>query len=504
MASLSNHILTITEPTIKLDELGYKSFGEAEGNERANTSEGYDVIISINAYIFKDEDIKSFVLKNDSVIPTLDVTLVDTMGLFGAETYPRDGDVLNFRMASKTNETYKDIRIDFDIVRVSSPNTNKYKEESSGGAKYTFNCRMKIPGIYAENCKSYGSGTSLDHIESIANDLKLGLATNIDSSDDTMNLVLAYNSVADTLADLVKHSYVGEDSFQTYSIDPYYYINYVDYNQLLNAEGEFEDVLASFEVEINDQPSTKDEGTESGDRIESPLILSNHDQYLGTNLHINSYSLKNNAGSKLKKNGYKRAIQYYENDSEENGLITFDIEALSGNNLKEIEEPLKGRRGEERYKDEVKHKYVGRRHTDPETSNTHLNYEYAKIHNIQNIDELAKMTLEIELDAYNPAIHRYQKIPVTIFHSSEAKIGADRLIKEDKVDKGFDETVPAEQDVPSPGKLVPDEFITGYYIVGGIQYVYKEADGNIKQKLTLLRREWPGRINTMTAENLSQ
>lgn len=503
MASLSNHILTITEPTIKLDELGFNSMGEGEGNERANTTQSYDTIVSINAYIFKDEDIKSFTLKSDGVIPSLDLVLVDTRGLFSTETYPRDGDVINFRLASKSNETYKDIRIDFDIVRVTSPNSNADKEQLTGGRKYTFNCRMKIPGIYAENCKGYGSGTSLEHIESIANDLKLGLATNIDASDDTMNLVLAYNSVADTLEELVKHSYVGEESFQTYSIDPYYYINYVDYNDLLNTEGEFEDVLASFDVDIDDQPSTKDEGTDSGNKLEGPLVLTTHNRYIGTNLHIESYSIKNNAGSKLKKNGYKRSIQYYENDSEETGLVTFDIEALSGKNLSDIEEPLKGRRGENRFEEEVKHKYVGRRHTDPETSNTHLNYEYAKIHNIQNLDEIKKMTLEIQLDAYNPAIHRYQKIPIVIFHAEAEKISADRIVKENKVEKGFDETVPSEEEIPNPGKLVVDNFISGYYIVGGIQYIYKEAEGKIKQKLTLIRREWPGRLNTMSAENLS-
>ena len=42
-----------------------------------------------------------------------------------------------------------------------------------------------------------------------------------------------------------------------------------------------------------------------------------------------------------------------------------------------------------------------------------------------------------------------------------------------------------------------DEFASGHYIVGGIEYIYKDGDPSIRQKLTLLRREWPIRVNTV-------
>ena len=37
---LNAHILTITEPTIKLDKLEFESFGEEEYDKSANTSKG--------------------------------------------------------------------------------------------------------------------------------------------------------------------------------------------------------------------------------------------------------------------------------------------------------------------------------------------------------------------------------------------------------------------------------------------------------------------------------
>lgn len=499
MAALDNHILTIIEPTIKLDEVQFPSFGEEEGNEKANTSKGYNVLISINNYTFSDEDIRSMLLKVDSKIPTVDIVLEDSLGLFKTDTYPRDGDVINLRLGARQKETYKDIRIDFDITRVNSPTANP-QDPSGRGIKYTISGRMKVPGLYADISKSYGKGTSLDHIESIATELQLGLATNIDSADDEMNLFIAYDSINDKLDELVTHSYISDDSFQTYSIDPYYYINYVDMNKLMESEETFEDALATLDVNMTDQPLDVD--TDNSNNMKHPLLLSNHRRYMGTSIHISGYSLKNNAGSNLKKNGYKQTLKFYENDSDE-GLVSFDIEPISSKNMKDIEEPLKGRRGEDRYLKEVKSKWMGRKNSDPETTNIHLNYEFAAVHNNQNLDELKKMTLEIELATINPAIHRYQKIPVIIFKESADEIGADKVIKDKKNEQGFDVSDDATEEVPQAGTVVADEFFSGYYVVGSIQYIYKSEYPSVAQKITLLRREWPSRINNINEETVS-
>ena len=500
MASLDNHILTILEPTIELDKVEFDSFKEGEGNEKANTSHDYNVLVSINGYTFSDENIKNMVLKVTGKIPTIDLVLEDTQGLFKADTYPRDGDVINIRLGARQKETYKDIRIDFDIVEVNSPKGNP-QDPDRRGIKYTFSGRMKVPGLYADISKSYGKGTSLDHIESIATDLKLGLATNIDSSDDEMNLFIAYDSIDDVIGDLVKHSYIDDDSFQTYSIDPYYYINFVNMNLLMESEETFEDALAALDISMEDMQTSVD--TNESNNMKAPLLLSTHNRYTGTSMHISSYALQNNAGSNLKKNGYKQTLKFYENDSEE-GLVSFDIEPVSSKKMKDIEEPMKGRRGEDRYKKEVKTKWMGRKNSDPETSNIHLNYEFAAIQNAQNLDELGKMTLQIELATINPAIHRYQKIPIIIFKEHADDIGADKVIKDRKKEQGFDvEADEQTEDIPQAGTVVADEFLSGYYVVGGIEYLYKADFPSVAQKITLLRREWPSRVNNINEDTVA-
>ena len=43
-----------------------------------------------------------------------------------------------------------------------------------------------------------------------------------------------------------------------------------------------------------------------------------------------------------------------------------------------------------------------------------------------------------------------------------------------------------------------DEFHTGYYVVEDIKYMYDSDTGaGIQQKITLLRREWPSKLNTI-------
>lgn len=493
MASIDNHILTVTEPTISLDKVEFASFGANEGDDNA----GINLVVSINGYIFSMENIKNMIVDCMGTIPTIDLVLIDTSGQFSVDTFPRDGDVINLRIGSLDKRTYKDIRMDFDILNVETPQQNSDLK----GGKYVFIGRLKVPGLYSEDCKSYGKGTSLDHVESIANDLKLGVATNIDSADDEMNLVVPFNSMYDTLEDLVRHSYINEDSFQTFSIDQYYYVNYVNLNTLLDSEETLEDAILAYGPDFTDMPSAniKDDAI---NQATLPLVFSNHIRDQGTNRYISSQSLKNRSGASAKKNGYKRVLQYYENDSEE-GLVSHDLEPFVSKNMKDIDEPMKGRRDEDRYKNEIKYKYVGRKSGDPDTANVHLNYEYAAIANAQNIDEVKKMSLDIELPTFNPAIHKYHKIPVFIYTNDTDRMLAEKQINDIKDKGGFDTQKVANSSIGNASVYIVDEFLSGYYIVGGIQYIYKSGNESVSQKVNLLRREWPSRLNNINEETTS-
>jgi len=492
--ALERQILTRTEPTIALDDLQFKSHGEEEGKGSVSKDlGGRTPLIHINGYVFQEGDVTSMVLDMNGKIPKITASITDGEGYFIVDTYPRSGDVLSLRIASRQTDTYKDIRIDFDIEKVvSSP--KGAKDQSAEGAKYVFTGIMKIPGLFADVCKSYGEGSSLDHLEAMATELQLGFASNIDSAnpEDLMNLVVPFKTMSDVIAETVEHSYTGDEGFQTYSIDPYYYLTYVDVNKALNSEDGVDISFASYAESYDENAGEED------DKMMTALVLSTYEQTEGTNHNISKYALKHGAGAVARKEGFKKVLQFYEdNPMHENGglgEIRTDVEPLSGENMSDIEEPLKGRRGEERYLSEIKYKYMGR---SSNTSNTHPQWKFAETHNRQNMSELGKLKLEVELPVFNPAIYKYQKLPVIIFTEGlNQKLSSDQ-VETKKGDEGFDNGGTTEGSEAATGEQKINSFLTGYYVVGGIQYIYSSKDDSIKQKLILWRREWESRSNNL-------
>ena len=291
--ALDRQILTITEPTIALDDLQFKSNGEEDG--KANISKdlgGRAPLIHINGYVFGESDIKSMVLDMNGVLPKITVTITDSSGYFIVDNYPRSGDVLSIRIASRQTTTYKDIRIDFDIEKVLSV-PKPAKEQSESGAKYTFIGTMKIPGLFADVCKTYGEGSSLDHLEAMATDLQLGFASNVDAPDaeDLMNLVIPFKTMSDVITETVGHSYTGETGFQTYSIDPYYYLTYVDVNRAINSEDGVDVSFANFAERYDEKAGEED------DQMDSALVLTTLSSAEGSNTFISKFALKHGAGA---------------------------------------------------------------------------------------------------------------------------------------------------------------------------------------------------------------
>ena len=106
------------------------------------------------------------------------------------------------------------------------------------------------------------------------------------------------------------------------------------------------------------------------------------------------------------------------------------------------------------------------------------------------------MILKVQLEGFNPAIHRYQKLPILIFNETQKRIQADNQLKSKKEDKGFEATETSNDNGPSTSVTI-DDFLSGFYVVGGIKYTYKKNTGKIAQTLTLYRREWPSRLNNI-------
>tara|TARA_Y100000593_G_C4301406_1_gene333564 strand:+ start:447 stop:1952 length:1506 start_codon:yes stop_codon:yes gene_type:complete len=495
MANLDNNILVVIEPTIRPTDVIIETLDEDKGNDKGTKAFGTDQPhIRINNYYFYPHDIVSFRLSVNGFVPRLSVTLNDSSMAFDTGQYPRDGDVITVYINSKNQDTYKSIHMDFDITSVNGTSHGLPNSVRT----YSFQGICKIPGLFTEECKSLANGTSLDHIEEISSGLKIGLATNVDATNDAQPRIQPYTTTLDFIKNITNYSYVGEEAFQTFYIDQYYYLNFIEMNKIFNSKNpkgdDFQDSIASFGKSFS-----VESGTPDLDNIKTKLFLSNNPAIDGTTNKISQWYLKNNSSKISLSNGYKRILQTWDDNEEsnpfqwpENRLVEFDVEPFTSTNLRDMEGPLKGNLKEDHYKSHIKHKYVGRYQDVGLEGNVHVNHKYSLLNNFQNIQELEKMKLVVELESFNPSLYRSQKIPVLIYNFEHTKVAASRNQTEAYKEKGVkvdDKPINTEDDGES--QITFDDFTSGYYIIGGIEYIYEEGNPSIRQKLTLLRREWP-------------
>jgi hypothetical protein len=121
---IERNILTIIEPTIKLDELFIPDAESGTDNsdgvtmkEKLSKFSSIIPLVVINQYQVQMDRLKYFSLESTGFYPTLTVRFADTDGLFTARNYPKDGDIIQLYIRSQGEETtFKPIRIDFTII----------------------------------------------------------------------------------------------------------------------------------------------------------------------------------------------------------------------------------------------------------------------------------------------------------------------------------------------------------------------------------------------------
>lgn len=502
MADLDHHILAVVEPAILPTEIKLDNLGEDGGGAKQTKNIGsVKPFVLVNSYQFGPEDIESFDLVLSGIVPKCSLVLADNKNAFGVESYPRDGDFFTILLNSKQQETFKSVHMDFDIASVEvAPATE------GTTPTITLEGVCKVPRLYAEDCQTLESGSSLDHLELVARDLELGVATNIDSTNDSQSRIQAFVTYSDFIKSIVEDSYISDDAFTVYHIDQWYYVNYVDINKIFNSKNpkldELMTVLNSFGASMVEGAEAEEGGENKGDNIETPLLLTNHKDMKGLNNYVEGHEMINNSASVSLAAGYARTVQIYDNNSEPGERFQdFKIEALTTEELSDIEEPLRGNRKDTRHEDQVKYKYIGRQNAGEDgLGNTHANAAFSKLHNKQNQMEIQKMKVKLTLASFNPSIYKYMKIPLLMYHYDGAKIEAQAIGNKKREDAGFSERpfgAGRSEDTDNQPSQSLDQFLSGHYIIENIDYTYAKGTSGIRQEVTLIRREWPTRIKNL-------
>ena len=489
MANEKQTVRVQTEPTIILDDLQF--FDAETGGAPSHgspTSPSYPSkqyggafpLIMVNKFPFAAEQIIDLRLTSSGEIPYINVTILVKDKSFYSTSFPKDGDLVSVFIRSKV-DPFKPIRNDYEItnVHIDSPpgsGENDYDTMSISGV-------LRIPGYYAVKCFSK-KGTSWKAILQTATDLKLGFATNEVDTADEQTWICPNEKVRDFLSETSTAAWKDDKSFFTFFIDHYYYVNFVNVEPLYSEQPEIEDAIALLRM-------SQDYGRDSElHKSASKTVLSNWDEISQTQFFINHHSLINNSASINLKHGYKRYVQYYDSVLKENQTAFVDPKTTEGAEQKS--QILKGRPNENFYLEQVNTKWMGVQY-GKDGENSHPKYNYAKVTNYQNNVHLEKMGLKVSLANCNFNLRRMQTIPVII------------IIKKDyvrkKINEPIDEThqnAPANPNEPNKEQsavsfedipFTVDKTISGFYVIDSIEYIYEQ--GNFRQELTLLRREWP-------------
>jgi hypothetical protein len=491
MSAVERNILTVIEPTIVLDELAIPDFesgsdnqvggGDAPMQQKGSKFSTMVPLIRINQYEIQGDRLEMFQLNCTEFYPTCKFSFVDRDGMFTARHYPKDGDIIQLYIRSQGEETtFKPIRIDFTVEEIKPLGGGGSTDEAS---KLMVNGRMHVPNLFTEKVQ-FQDNTSWNALLSMAEELQLGYASNIEDTDDQQIWTNPYDTSIKFMQDIIANSYLNDDSFFTAYIDPYYYLSMVDVNKMFDQE----DALETVQTFSQNAIDTLGIGDAEESEYPSPYFLSNVAQYQGTANYISKYQQVNRSGEISKNNGYKRYTQYW--DLEQKKFISEFVDPIVGDTPGMVP-ATKGRlvQGEVEgpRNDQVKYKYLG-----TQGDNVHANFQYASILNFQNLQEVEKFGMVVELDTVNPAIARYTRIAIQIveFGSNVKSVltapDNDDDVPED-VKRRSDEGSDVASDKTSENGVL-NEYLSGFYVVTGIEYILT-TPGGIRQKLHLRRRE---------------
>jgi hypothetical protein len=238
------------------------------------------------------------------------------------------------------------------------------------------------------------------------------------------------------------------------------------------------DVMDSEVYMLNDPAYLNSEKKDSG-ISKAPLMLTNDLNYRGTSKYIANYRLTNNSGKIFLENGYKRYSQYYDVKNLKFVSEFVDPFTTEGSD-KKIH--LKGRymgnkdgvKPEGLNEKYFKYKYLGK-HYKGDTGNMHEHYMFSNILNYQNLEEINKIGLIVNLEGTDLSLHKYQYLPVFIFtrHPAFTQLNDEKAAKDELVSNTY------------------NKFLSGFYIITQIDYVFNYP-GPITQRLYLTRREFEG------------
>jgi hypothetical protein len=424
-------ISQINQPTVKLDPMKFDIDIDAEFNKNISTGLGFTPFLWYSGTQIPERDISYLEIYYDDYVPKATVTFKDTLGLVKSpETRPLNDTKFEIFLNSGS-DIIKSIHLKF---KIEIQQDNKKGSISVTGI-------LDIRDFYKVSYRSY-QGSSFEVLRKVSGELDLGFNSNITNTNDIMKWRRNGEMTKEFIKSIIMHSYISDESFVIGYIDYYWCLNYVD------IEKEWKRDISN-DLAINSQGvSYLSEGVEN-DKI-VPLILTNDPSNNSSVLYFMNHRFNNNSTYFTSKTGVFTESKAYDRIKKQFLKFRIDSQTSDGNVV-----ILKGSQQDT---DEINTNYSTSYSGKIDTDNVHNNYLYAVDQNKRNLDELVKISMEMELPKPNFNLYKYQKVNIEFINQKQT-------ISDSKIS---------------------DERLSGDWLIVDIRYIWS---GRLYQKITAVRKE---------------
>lgn len=391
-------IAQIDQPTIDLGPIAYDRQGSKNTDATAVASTvGKTVFVDYNGTQINDRDIQSMKLYHDGIVPKIDITFRDTNGMLAKEP-PRDDTRFDIFINSKSNNL-KDIHLKFKI--------EDYNKIENG--LYQFKGTIDVTPLYRMKFKVY-RGTSFEVLRQICKEMGLGFNSNIDNTKDEM----PWRNIGDKqfkfMEDIVKHSYISDESFMAGYIDYYYCFNYVDVEK---------EMVRDIRNDVGIETGGFDDPEPDNDKISKLMLTTEKGSQQSCMLFVKTGERNESTKTSIEQ-GYKTRTKFY--DKVKKMFLVFDVDSTTSDGSKS--HILKGAAGD---KEAFDNNYVTKYEGKIDTDNSHKNYNYAVTQNRINLDNMVKVQMDIKLPNPNLNLYKYMKVNATVIKEGATPTQPERV-----------------------------------------------------------------------------
>lgn len=406
---------------------------------------GKEPLVWYNGVYIPTYLVESFYLSSNEFIPTIQIYFKDETSEMINTGFAQDNTVISIYIDSRTKDknqspSLRPIRMDFKITDFN------YIESDN---LFFVQGIADIDDLYVQSIKSYPQKTSFETFKELSKDLKLGLRSNVTSTNDKMTWLNMSLENHQFIKDITKRAYKDDSSFFTSFIDFYYSLNFLNVEQCLKESLDIKGILTASDEGINEQESQI---------LEELYIVSSKYYSNRYNNLYESYEVMNQSTKISIDNGYKTIIHYYDKtgnwDQKAGTFLRFNLETNTDGKGIVMKSFPNDTKDNGFYKKNIKRVYLQPLDID----NTHKNFNYSLVLNEYNNEELDKLKIKITMRNPNFNFYKFQKIKVYVMN----------------VSAGQTEIV--------------NERLSGGWLIKEINFYFDNESG-LKQELEMIKRE---------------